>query len=127
MEMFVTGEELIVNEIAPRPHNSGHCTIEAAPTSQFARQLRAICGLPLGDGACRPAAMVQLLGDLWGDGTAPPHWPAALADPGVQLHLYGKEEVRPGRKMGHITCTDTSAERALERALAARRRLGRRP
>lgn len=128
VEMFVTGEELIVNEIAPRPHNSGHCTIEAAPTSQFARQLRAICGLPLGDGACRPAAMVQLLGDLWGDGAAPPpDWPAALADPGVQLHLYGKEEVRPGRKMGHITCTDTSAERALERALAARRRLGRRP
>ena len=125
VEMFVTGEELIVNEIAPRPHNSGHCTIEAAPTSQFARQLRAICGLPLGDGACRPAAMVQLLGDLWGDGAAPPpDWPAALADPGVQLHLYGKEEVRPGRKMGHITCTDTSAERALERALAARRRLG---
>ena len=128
VEMFVTGDDLVVNEIAPRPHNSGHCTIEAAPTSQFARQLRAICGLPLGDGACRPAAMVQLLGDLWGGGAArPPDWPAALADPGVQLHLYGKEEVRPGRKMGHITCTDTSAERALERALAARRRLGRRP
>lgn len=128
VEMFVTGEDLVVNEIAPRPHNSGHCTIEAAPTSQFARQLRAICGLPLGDGACRPAAMVQLLGDLWGDGTAaPPDWSAALADPGVHLHLYGKEGVRPGRKMGHITCTDTSAGRALERALAARRRLGRRP
>jgi len=127
VEMFVTGEELIVNEIAPRPHNSGHCTIEAAPTSQFARQLRAICGLPLGDGACRPAAMVQLLGDLWGHGAAPPpDWPAALADPGVHLHLYGKDEVRPGRKMGHITCTDTSPERALERALAARLRLGRR-
>ena len=125
VEMFVTGEDLVVNEIAPRPHNSGHCTIEAAPTSQFARQLRAICGLPLGDGACRPAAMVQLLGDLWGEGASrPPDWPAALADPGVHLHLYGKEEVRPGRKMGHITCTDTSAERALERALAARRRLG---
>ena len=128
VEMFVTGEELVVNEIAPRPHNSGHCTIEAAPTNQFARQLRAICGLPLGDGACRPAAMVQLLGDVWGEGTdTPPDWQAALADPGAQVHLYGKEEVRPGRKMGHITCTDTSAERALERALAARRRLGRRP
>lgn len=127
VEMFVTGEDLVVNEIAPRPHNSGHCTIEAAPTSQFARQLRAVCGLPLGDGACRPAAMVQLLGDLWGDGAArPPDWSAALADPGVHLHLYGKEGVRPGRKMGHITCTDTSAERALERALAARRRLERR-
>ncbi|MXY77522.1 MAG: 5-(carboxyamino)imidazole ribonucleotide synthase [Acidimicrobiia bacterium] len=126
VEMFVTGEDLVVNEIAPRPHNSGHCTIEAAPTSQFARQLRAICGLPLGDGACRPAAMVQLLGDLWGRGSArPPDWSAALADPGVHLHLYGKEEVRPGRKMGHITCTDNSPERALERALAARRRLGR--
>ncbi|MCE2529657.1 MAG: 5-(carboxyamino)imidazole ribonucleotide synthase [Acidimicrobiia bacterium] len=127
VEMFVTGDDLVVNEIAPRPHNSGHCTIEAAPTSQFARQLRAICGLPLGDGDCRPAAMVQLLGDIWGDGPARPlDWSDVLADPGVHLHLYGKEEVRPGRKMGHITCTDASAERALERALAARRRLGRR-
>ena len=124
VEMFVTGGGLVVNEIAPRPHNSGHCTIEAAPTSQFGQQLRAICGLPLGDGSCRPAAMVQLLGDLWDDPSGRrPAWSEAMVDPGVHLHLYGKEEVRPGRKMGHITCTDTSAERALQRALAARRRL----
>ena len=113
VEMFVTGEDLVVNEIAPRPHNSGHCTIEAASTSQFGQQMRAICGLPLGDGACRPAAMVQLLGDLWDDPSGRgPAWSAALADPGVHLHLYGKEEVRPGRKMGHITCTDITPERA---------------
>ena len=128
VEMFVTGEELVVNEIAPRPHNSGHCTIEAASTSQFGQQLRAICGLPLGDGSCRPAAMVQLLGDLWHDPSGhPPGWSEAMADPGVHLHLYGKEEVRPGRKMGHITCIDVSPDKALERALAARRRLRRRP
>lgn len=126
VEMFVTGEDLVVNEIAPRPHNSGHCTIEAAPTSQFGQQLRAICGLPLGDGSCRPAAMVQLLGDLWDEPSGRgPAWEEAMADPGVRLHLYGKEEVRPGRKMGHITCIDRSAERALERALAARHRLSR--
>ena len=128
VEMFVTGEELVVNEIAPRPHNSGHCTIEGATTSQFGQLVRAICGLPLGDGACQPAAMAQLLGDLWESPSGrPPLWPEAMTDPGAHLHLYGKEEVRPGRKMGHLTCTDTSAERALERALAARTRLGRRP
>ena len=124
VEMFVTCGALLVNEIAPRPHNSGHCTIEAASTSQFGQQLRAVCGLPLGDGSSRPAAMVQLLGDLW-DGTrgGEPAWSEALGDPGVYLHLYGKEEARPGRKMGHITCTDTTAERALQRALAARDKL----
>ena len=126
VEMFVTGEDLVVNEIAPRPHNSGHCTIEAASTSQFGQQLRAICGLPLGDGSCRPAAMVQVLGDLWDDPSGRrPAWEEAMIDPGVHLHLYGKDEVRSGRKMGHITCLDVSAERALERALAARRRLRR--
>ena len=128
VEMFVTGDNLVVNEIAPRPHNSGHCTIEGAATSQFGQLVRAICGLPLGDGACRPAAMAQLLGDLWeGPAGLPPGWPEAMTDPGAHLHLYGKEEVRPGRKMGHLTCTDTSPERALKRALAARSRLGRRP
>lgn len=123
VEMFVTGEDLVVNEIAPRPHNSGHCTIEAASASQFGQQLRSICGLPLGDGSCRPAAMAQLLGDLWGDPPRRPAWEAAMVDPGVHLHLYGKDEVRAGRKMGHITCVDSSADRALERTLAARRRL----
>ena len=125
VEMFVKGDSLVVNEIAPRPHNSGHCTIEAALTSQFGQHLRAICGLPLGDGSCRPAAMVQLLGDLWnGPSGRQPAWSAAMADPGVYVHLYGKEEARPKRKMGHITCTDTSVKRALQRAKAARRRLG---
>ena len=121
VEMFVVGTELVVNEMAPRPHNSGHCTLEAAASSQFEQQLRAVCGLPLGDGSCRPAAMVQLLGELWTDGE--PAWERALADPGVHLHLYGKHDARPGRKMGHITCVDSSPELALKRAVEARDRL----
>ena len=121
VEMFVVGTELVVNEMAPRPHNSGHCTLEAAPASQFEQQLRAVCGLPLGDGACRPSAMVQLLGHLWTGGE--PAWERALADPGVHLHLYGKSGVRPGRKMGHITCVDSTPELALKRAVEARDRL----
>lgn len=121
VEMFVAGSELVVNEIAPRPHNSGHCTIEAAATSQFTQQLRAVCGLPLGDGTCRPAAMAQLLGDLWAGGEPP--WSEVLTDPGVHLHLYGKREARPGRKMGHLTCVDATPELALKRVLAARERL----
>ena len=123
VEMFVVDAELVVNELAPRPHNSGHCTLEAAGSSQFEQQLRAICGLPLGDGACRPAAMVQLLGDLWSEGE--PAFAEALSDPGISLHLYGKRHARPERKMGHITCVDTTPERALERASAARDRLRR--
>ncbi len=121
VEMFVVGSELIVNEVAPRPHNSGHCTIEAAPASQFDQQLRAVCGLPLGDGTCRPAAMAQLLGQLWANGEPP--WSVALADPGIHLHLYGKRDPRPGRKMGHLTCVDATPELALKRVLAARDRL----
>ena len=121
VEMFVVGTDLVVNEMAPRPHNSGHCTIEAASASQFEQQLRAVCGLPLGDGACRPAAMVQLLGHLWSGGE--PAWERALADPGVHLHLYGKRDARPGRKMGHITCVDSTPELALKRAVEARDRL----
>ncbi|MFQ5556967.1 MAG: ATP-grasp domain-containing protein [Acidimicrobiales bacterium] len=123
VELFWVDGRLLVNEIAPRPHNSGHCTIEAAPCGQFEQQVRAICGLPLGDGACRPAAMVQLLGDLWHDGE--PRWSRILADPMISLHLYGKSEALPGRKMGHLTCVDSSADAALERLLAARARLGR--
>ena len=121
VEMFVAGSELVVNEIAPRPHNSGHCTIEAAAASQFTQQLRAVCGLPLGDGTCRPAAMAQLLGDLWAGGE--PRWSEVLTDPGVHLHLYGKREPRPGRKMGHLTCVDATPELASKRVLAARERL----
>ena len=122
VEMFVVGSELIVNEIAPRPHNSGHCTIEAAAAGQFEQQLRAVCGLPLGDGSCRPAAMAQLLGQLWANGEPP--WSEALSDPGIHLHLYGKREPRPGRKMGHLTCVDATPELALKRVRAARDRLG---
>ena len=113
VEMFVVGTDLIVNEMAPRPHNSGHCTIEAASASQFEQQLRAVCGLPLGDGGCRPAAMAQLLGHLWADGE--PSFQRALADPGLHLHVYGKRDARPGRKMGHLTCVDSTPEIALKR------------
>lgn len=124
VELFCTAEGLIVNEIAPRPHNSGHCTIEAAEASQFEQQLRAICGLPLGDGRCRPAAMAQLLGELWAEG-APPF--AEILDSGVHLHLYGKQQARPGRKMGHLTAVDSSAENARKRVIAVRERLSSAP
>jgi 5-(carboxyamino)imidazole ribonucleotide synthase len=123
VEFFVTAAgELLVNEIAPRPHNSGHLTIEAAPVSQFEQQLRAICGLPLGAVApFRPAAMANLLGDLWAGGE--PDWAAALGVPGVALHLYGKEQARPGRKMGHLTVVASTVGEALELVVDARRRL----
>ncbi|HWE40570.1 MAG TPA: 5-(carboxyamino)imidazole ribonucleotide synthase [Isosphaeraceae bacterium] len=124
VEFFVTAVgDLLVNELAPRPHNSGHLTIEAAVCSQFEQQVRALCGLPLGssDLIC-PAAMVNLLGDLWAAGE--PDWEAALAaDPGVMLHLYGKITPAPGRKMGHLTVLDPDPDAALARALAARRAL----
>ena len=120
VEFFVTRDSrLLVNEIAPRPHNSGHLTIEACPTSQFEQQVRAVCGLPLGSPAQpRPAAMVNLLGEVWSNGE--PDWDAALAVPGAALHLYGKGDPRPGRKMGHITVVADTAEEAAERAQAAR-------
>jgi 5-(carboxyamino)imidazole ribonucleotide synthase len=118
VEIFDTGTELIVNEVAPRPHNSGHCTIEAASASQFDQQLRAVCGLPLGDGTCRPAAMVQLLGELWNEGE--PNWSAALVDPDIHLHLYGKSEPRQGRKMGHLTGVGDNPTDLLQRAVDAR-------
>lgn len=120
VEFFVTRDgNLLVNEMAPRPHNSGHFTIDACVTSQFEQQVRSICGLPLGGTArLRPSAMVNLLGDLWNEGE--PDWAAALADPQVKLHLYGKSEARPGRKMGHITALGESREDAMHRALTAR-------
>ena len=93
---------VLVNELAPRTHNSGHLTIDACATSQFEQQLRAVCGLPLGaTDLVRPAAMANLLGDLWQDGE--PRWADALARPGIRLHLYGKRQAKPGRKMGHLT------------------------
>jgi 5-(carboxyamino)imidazole ribonucleotide synthase len=120
VEMFVTGEgRLLVNELAPRPHNSGHLTFDAALTSQFEQQLRAICGLPLGSTELmRPAAMANLLGDLWAGGE--PDWCAALRFPEIKLHLYGKLSPRPGRKMGHLTALAATAEEARARVLAAR-------
>jgi len=123
VELFVTHDgELLVNELAPRPHNSGHVTIDNRVTSQFEQQVRAVCGLPLGatEMLC-PGVMVNLLGDVWEGGE--PNWAAALAMPGVKLHLYGKTDARPGRKMGHITALAPSVDTALERALAAREAL----
>jgi 5-(carboxyamino)imidazole ribonucleotide synthase len=108
-----------VNEIAPRPHNSGHLTIDACVTSQFEQQLRAVCGLPLGSTELlRPAAMANLLGDLWANGV--PRWEKACAVPGVALHLYGKKEPRPGRKMGHLTALAATPEEARRKVLEAR-------
>lgn len=123
VEFFVTKDEkLIVNEIAPRPHNSGHLTFGPCVTSQFEQQVRAVCGLPLGSTEFyRPAAMANLLGDVWDKGE--PNWAAALAMPDVQLHLYGKSDPRPGRKMGHITGTAKTAQESAERVVAARNRL----
>lgn len=113
---------LLINELAPRPHNSGHLTIEAAFTSQFEQQVRAVCGLPLGaTDLVRPAVMANLLGDLWAAGE--PNWAAAWAISGVKTHLYGKHAARAGRKMGHLTAVAPTVERALENVLAARRAL----
>ena len=152
VEMFLVGSKLIVNEMAPRPHNSGHCTVDAAVSSQFEQQLRAVCGLPLGDGRCRPAAMAQLLGETWNacEPAYEPAWDLALTDPAIKLHLYGKDlgthsSKHARRKMGHLTCVgssfpdmpmpyasdgevstssaDTSSADALARVLAARERL----
>lgn len=110
---------LLVNELAPRPHNSGHLTIEACPSSQFDQQLRAVCGLPLGETQRqRPTAMANLLGDLWAHGE--PDWVAALSAPSVNLHLYGKAEPRPGRKMGHLTASAPDRDEAVRRVQAAR-------
>lgn len=113
IEFFVTTDgQLLVNEVAPRPHNSGHLTIEAFECSQFEQQVRAVCDLPLGSTAMRsPSAMVNLLGDVWANGT--PHWQTVFAEPSSHLHIYGKAEARPARKMGHITVLgDDAAVRA---------------
>jgi 5-(carboxyamino)imidazole ribonucleotide synthase len=125
VEMFHTRDgRLLVNEIAPRPHNSGHLTIDACVTSQFEQQLRAVCGLPLGSAdLLRPAAMANLLGDLWAGGA--PSWEKACAVPGVALHLYGKKEPRPGRKMGHLTALAATPDEARRSVLEARTALTR--
>ena len=120
VEYFVCeGGEIMINEIAPRTHNSGHLTMEACRTSQFEQQVRAICNLPLGDTSLiQPAAMANLLGDVWGDSA--PHFERALSVPATYLHLYGKHSARPGRKMGHLTKLSTSASAAAAEVVAAR-------
>jgi 5-(carboxyamino)imidazole ribonucleotide synthase len=135
VEFFVLpGDDLRVNEIAPRPHNSGHYTIDACVTSQFEQQARVLAGLPLGSTAQHcPAVMVNLLGDLWfprrlapgaADAPVEPAWATVLAHPAAKLHLYGKRDARPGRKMGHVTCLGATVEDALATARTIRAELG---
>lgn len=114
VEFFLTRTgDLLVNELAPRPHNSGHFSFDACITSQFEQQLRAVCGLPLGDTRLlSPVLMRNLLGDVWANGT--PDWSALLALPGLRLHLYGKSEPRAGRKMGHYCVLSRTVEQAWE-------------
>ena len=127
VEMFVVDGDLLVNELAPRPHNSGHWTLDVAVTSQFQQQVRAVCGLGLGSTAMTApaAAMVNLLGDRWAAGE--PDWAAALDDPDVTLHLYGKATARPGRKMGHLTVRSEVTTAAAARANELRDALTRDP
>lgn len=127
VEFFVSEGKLLVNEMAPRPHNSGHYTLDACVTNQFEQQVRALCGLPLGDPRAHSAAvMVNLLGNIWltQGHQAEPAWQDLFCEPGLKQHLYGKHHARPGRKMGHFTVIDGDPARALDRALAARRRIG---
>lgn len=120
VEFFLAkDDQLLINELAPRPHNSGHFTFDACITSQFEQQLRATCGLPLGaTDLLRPAAMANLLGDIWTENE--PNWAAAAAFPAVKLHLYGKLSARPGRKMGHLTALAETTDEAVAQVLAAR-------
>lgn len=124
VEFFVLADgSLLANEIAPRPHNSGHWSLDAAETSQFEQQARVMAGLPLGDTRLiQPCVMLNLLGDLWANGE--PNWAGVLEIPGTHLHLYGKTEARPGRKMGHLNCTGSTPAEAHQRARAAARVLG---
>ncbi len=123
VEMFELPDgEILINELAPRPHNSGHFSFDASITSQFEQQLRAVCGLPLGSGELlRPCAMANLLGDLWANGE--PDWAAAAAFPEVKIHLYGKAGARPGRKMGHLVAFGADPAEAASRVVAARHAL----
>ena len=127
VEFFVSCGRLIVNEMAPRPHNSGHYTIDACVTNQFEQQVRVLCGLPLGEPRAHSAAvMVNLLGDLWYDGEhyREPDWAKLHAIPNLKLHLYGKHHARPGRKMGHFTVLGEDAAKVQQTALAARAAIG---
>ena len=123
VEFFISGGKLLVNEIAPRPHNSGHYTLDACITNQFEQQVRAVCGLPLGDTRLlSPVVMINMLGDLWPKGQNP-DWKKLLDYPNIKLHLYGKKEARPGRKMGHYNVIADSVEKALKLALETQKKL----
>ena len=123
VEFFVSEGKLLVNEMAPRPHNSGHYTIDACVTNQFEQQVRALAGLPLGDARQHSqAVMVNILGDIWHNGE--PAWQKAAAHPALKLHLYGKHEARPGRKMGHFTVLGEDRDKVVNQALIARAELG---
>ena len=125
-EFFLTrAGELFVNELAPRPHNTFHSSEVACATSQFEQHTRSVCDLPLGSTELiRPAAIINLLGDLWVDDAVPP-FDKALEIPGVQVHLYGKRVARPGRKMGHLSAIGATPEEALQKVQEARARLNR--
>lgn len=120
VEFFVLADDrLVINEIAPRPHNSGHYTLDACACDQFQQQVRAMCGLLPGDSRLlSPVVMVNLLGDSWGEDQSEPNWAVLMEAPNVHLHLYGKKSARPGRKMGHFTVLSASADEALEQARA---------
>jgi 5-(carboxyamino)imidazole ribonucleotide synthase len=126
VELFVSDGRLLINELAPRPHNSGHVTLDATSTSQFEQQVRALCGLPLGSArAWSSAVMINLLGDLWElDDRRQPTWAAIHAEPDVAVHLYGKSEPRPGRKMGHLTLLGEDRDQLVQRAESLRGDLG---
>ncbi len=123
VEFFILDAgRVVLNEMAPRPHNSGHYTLDACATDQFQQQVRALAGLPLGDPRLlSPVVMVNILGDIW---RPEPAWDTLFAHPGVQLHLYGKQEARPGRKMGHYNCLAPTLEAALALAETTRTELG---
>jgi 5-(carboxyamino)imidazole ribonucleotide synthase len=131
VEFFVSNGQLVINEMAPRPHNSGHYSLDACVTSQFEQQVRALCCLPLGEPRAHSVSvMVNLLGDLWfeqragGEHYREPDWSVLYAFPDLKLHLYGKHHARPGRKMGHFTVLGSDVARVLETALAARKAIG---
>lgn len=124
VEFFVSEGNLYVNEMAPRPHNSGHFTLDACVTNQFEQQVRTLCGLPLGDTQQHSkAVMVNLLGDAWSRGNEP-DWRVLFSQPGLKLHLYGKHEARSGRKMGHFTVVGIEADEVLKSAMNARKEIG---
>jgi len=127
VEFFVCHGELLVNEMAPRPHNSGHYTIDACLTNQFEQQVRTMTGLPLGSTKQHSAAvMVNLLGDIWPENdtvTSRPEWQHALNNPQLKMHLYGKHEARLGRKMGHFTVLNVSRDKAIKQAMQVRTEL----